>query len=208
MELKVILTFISDIRRYLLIGGLSFALLGGVLYYLIPQRYIAQGSLYITRSVSTVDKLPMDDSIQEFDYEGYYSQQNAQSYSGTVVALIESSDIKSEVLKKMSFEVNSKTLRELGRNITVKKKAPQLVYVSISALSQDQASKTWSILTESLIGKTSELNASGDSKLTVQSVSTEPIVSKPYRSLVLNCLVGFISGVVATGAVFLIKHNA
>ena len=185
MELKDILKKVRKYKIFLVL----FAIAGfsaGALFYNIPPKYISSGSFYIKRGVNP--------EKEYFTYEGYYAQQTALAYTNSVVALIESPDIKKKVLEEMKIPVNEENLRKLNRVVRVKKTGPQIILVTVKDENYDTSTKMWGKLAESLISKTNEINKNGDESLSISLVSEQPLVRETYKSFYLFALVGSVIG--------------
>jgi capsular polysaccharide biosynthesis protein len=176
MELRTIIKKIKKYKLSLLASLVVGALLGIGIYFL-PPKYVATGSFYIKRGISN--------QTGYFTYEGYYSQQTALAYTNSVIALLDSLDVKKMVLDKMKIESTEKNLRWLSRIISVKKTGPQLISVTVKGKTYAQAQTIWNKLSETLLVTTFQLNKDSDPNLMVTAVSSQPVVKTTYKSLVL-----------------------
>lgn len=176
MEIKEITKKLAKYRSQIVIFILLGALLGVGTYFL-PPKYISSGSFYIKRSISGEKNY--------FTYEGYYGQQTALSYTNSVIALAESSDIKRLVLDKLKIDVNEESLRKLSRMIKVKKTGPQVILITVKADDYSLSENIWNKLSESLLSTTYEINKDGDPNLMVVKISDRPVVKEGYRSMML-----------------------
>jgi len=176
MELR---TIIKKIKKYKFsfLASVAVGALLGIGIYFLPSKYIASGSFYIKRGISN--------QTGYFTYEGYYSQQTALSYTNSVIALIESLDVKKMVLDKMKIESTEKNLRWLSRIISVKKTGPQLISVTVKGKTYEQAQTVWNKISETLLVTTFQLNKDSDPNLMVTAVSSQSVVKTTYKSLVL-----------------------
>ena len=181
MELKQI---IKKIRRYKwsFLASVGVGAVLGILIYFLPPKYLASGSFYVKRSISGERNF--------FTYEGYYGQQTALSYTNSVVALLESLDLKKVVLEKMGIKVNEQTLRKFSHLVKVRKTGPQIISVTVKGKSYKEAENIWDKLSETLIATTQEINKNGDPNLSVAPVSSQPVVKETYRSLYLFGIAG------------------
>lgn len=193
MELAELLIQLKRNFKLLIITSVICGLFGILLYFAIPQHYVASGSFYISRKMDSIDS-------GFFSYEGYYGQQTALSYTSTVLGLFESTDIKSQALKSLNIEVNNNTLRKLKRDMSVKKLAPQVVFVSVKATSESYAGELFQAVADATINTSNDLNIAGDAHLQIKQVSKPPVVSNEFRNIYVNMLIGlglgFILGLV------------
>lgn len=181
MELRDISKILRKYRRkivFLAIAGLAF----GVMVSLLPSKYVSSGSLYVKREANP--------GTGYFTYEGYYAQQTAMSYTNSVVAILESPDIKKKVLGLMNIPVNEKTIRELGRTIKVKKTGPQVILVTVKNKNYDISMDVWDKTVNSLMGITADMNKNGDENLGISLVSERPVVKENYKSPYLFGIAG------------------
>lgn len=182
MEIKDLLNYYAKFKKVIAL----FVLFGGLLgasFYFLPKKYVATGSLYITRGVE-------ESSESFFNYEGYYGQQAALSYTNTVAALAESLDIREKTLEKLGIPASEEMLRKYDRRIKVTKSGPQLVTISVKETQFNDAEKLWSTLTDTLIEESGRINQEGDYKLNIAKVSVPPVVNKEFNYLPLSVLVG------------------
>ena len=181
MELKDITKILKKYKRKIAFSafiGFGF----GALLTLLPPKYISSGSLYVKRGI--------DPSLEYFTYEGYYAQQTALSYTNSIVAILESPDIKKKVLELMNLPVNERNIRELNRMIKVKKTGPQVIIVTVKNKNYDTSIGIWDKTVNSLVGMTTDMNKNGDENLGVSLVSKQPVVKRSYKSFYLFSIAG------------------
>lgn len=200
MELAELITYIKkhlkEVAGFALAGGL----LGVLLYYVIPQYYVASGSFYISRAIN-------NGASNYFAYEGYYGQQTAISYTNTVMGLFESTDVKAQAIKTLGMEVNDQSLRKLKRSLSVKKLAPQVIYVTVEATSPEKASSTYQAVADATLSIAQKLNQSGDTQLQIEQVSKPPVIDDVFKNIFVNMLIGLGFGfVLSLGFLFLKKY--
>jgi len=155
----------------------------GLIYHSVPKKYLASGSLYITRNL---DKISED----YFIYEGYYSQQTAKQYVNTVMGMVESTDLMREVLENMQIDVTGKNLRYYRKQVKTKKSGPQLITITTRGTNLKETEKFWDTLTKLSIDKSKEINIAGDPQLRIVQISESPTVTEGFNSLALNTIVG------------------
>lgn len=214
MSLQDFIEFTKKYKYGILSVGVLFALFGAILYFLIPNNYVASGSLFVTRSIDMpnsedvgVQALAQKEDFADFKYEGYYAQQNAVSYTATLLGLIESDEVKKDVLDELGVSVNNNSLRRFGRAVSAKKKAPQLIQVKVKAGTPEDAVNRWKVLIANVTSLSQKLNDKGDPSVVVMSVSDEPVVKESFNNLYVNISVGFLFGVLIGYFVFAIYDN-
>ena len=196
MEFLDLIKFIKVYFKQILAGSLVGILVGVAAYLIIPQTYNATGSFYVERSVETsnIDRF--------FTYEGYYSQQTAQSFTNTLLAMFESDDIKSQALEGLGQKVSEQSLRKLSKSMRIKKAAPQLITLTVKNRAAKEAEATWNALTEQTLSTANNLNRNGDSKIKILQLNVAPVVKESFRSIYLNIILGFLFGLTATSFIY------
>ena len=188
MELKELTQFFKLFGVKILSSGITAGLLGVILYYVLPVRFIATGSFYIHRAVEGTT------NRQYFTYEGYYGQQTAQAYTNTVIAILESTDMQKKALEKMDLTVNEQNLRKVSKQIKVVKEAPQLVSVTVKGNTPKNASELFTNISGITIETAKDLNSRGDPALLISPVD-EPVVKEIFRNVFINFFAGLVLGV-------------
>ncbi|EKE00458.1 MAG: hypothetical protein ACD_22C00016G0001 [uncultured bacterium] len=198
MEFAELVNFFKKNAVTIALITLLCALLGCISYYVLPQKYLATGSLFVHR---TVDK----GSSQFFTYEGYYGQQTAIAYTNTVAGILESTDIKSLALIHFDQKVNEQTLRKISKQIKVKKTSPQLLTLTIKGNSSEAGLELWKYITRETIELTNVINKNGDPALQI-AVLGNPVVKAQYRNILINTVVGLGFGfLISTFGIALVK---
>jgi len=197
MEIKHIF---KKMERYKKLLGISFVagIFIGVAAYFFPSKYIATGSLFINRSVNK--------ETAYFTYEGYYGQQTAAAYTNSVLALMDSLDIKKIILETNQIPLTSANIKALNKLISIKKPGPQVISVTIKGRTYDEAQRLWISMANATVGVTSELNKKGDPNLSVSLVSTQPLVRLPYKSIYLFIAGGVLTSLLAACFAICIKE--
>jgi capsular polysaccharide biosynthesis protein len=180
--------------RVLVLTTLLSALLGIAWFLLTPPKYIASGAFYVSRSTETVPS--------EFKYEGYYASLSSLNFAKTLAALIESDDIKRQILLEQKQPINRTNLKALNRAVSIKNPETQLVSLQTKASSPEQALRLWSSYKKAVSSTISNINTKGDINLNVLAVSEEPVVFQSFRSLPLSLLLGAFVGLF--GSAFLL----
>ena len=186
MLLSKLLFFYRQKGLILLLFSILGLFVGIAYYYLVPPKYIATGSFYIARRIETVPS--------EFSYEGYYASLASLNYSKTLIALIESHDLKSKVLDGLKQEVTRKGLRDLDRAIDVLNTDSSLVTFQVRHQNPAQAKEIWKLMSEEVLLVTSTINRNGDSKVIPVEVLSEPVIYKGFSNLYFNAVLGLILG--------------
>ncbi len=171
----------------IVLGGMVGGMLGAAACMLTPPKYIASGSFYVSRGLEAA---PL-----EFKYEGYYSSLSSINFAKSLAALIESDDVKKQVLQAQNQPVSRKSLKNLDRAVSVKKPDTQLVTLQTKAGSVDQAQQLWTTYKDTLISVSNSLNKNGDANIVVSTVSSTPATFQSFKSLPLSIALGAFVGV-------------
>jgi capsular polysaccharide biosynthesis protein len=188
MELSEIFEEIADNWRFVLIVTLLSGLIGVISFYLIPTKYIASGSLFISHDVDLVKR-------SEFTYEGSYARQTSEKYAETVIGLLESVDVRKRALDNLNGMPTQVTLRKAKKATRIKEAAPQLINLTVKGRSIDYAKALWSSLVQETILISDGINdTQGDSQLHISVVEGAPIVYEAYTNVFLNLGIGVFLG--------------
>lgn len=185
MEIKEIIKKIKK-EKQLVIFPVIAGLLAGLVFFLVPPKYVSSGSFFISRKV--------EGSSEFFAYEGYYAQQTSLGYTNSISALIESPDIQKSLLEKMGEPVTAKTIREIQKKIKVKKTGPQIILLEVRERSPEKSEETWLRLAEEVVLKSGKINQDGDRNLSVMTISTKPLIKETYKNPFIFGLGGLIMG--------------
>jgi capsular polysaccharide biosynthesis protein len=162
--------------------SLIIGILLGVILYFLPSKYVASGSFFVERKISTESGV--------FTYEGYYGQQTAITYANSILSLMESVDIKKIVLETNKIPLTPKNMNMLDRIITVKKVGPQVISLSVKAWTYEEAKRLWNSVSNITVASAYEINKNGDENLSISPLTPQPLVNLPYKSSYLYATVG------------------
>lgn len=197
MELKETLNALYK-NMVLFIGFLVMGIIVGAVVYLLPARYYAVGSLYVSRN--------NQDNTSFFTYEGYYSQQVAVTYTNTAMALMESVDIRTKALRTLGIDINELNLRKYGQIISVKKAGPQIITLTVKNEDPEKAQRIWNEVAKQTISAVQVLNEAGDRSLGISKISESPTIKTGYKSIPVFLLSGLIGGFILGYVVVMLKE--
>jgi capsular polysaccharide biosynthesis protein len=181
MEIKDVYKKIIKHKKNLALSLLGGTLLGIILYSL-PSRYVASGSFFVNRKINPENGY--------FTYEGYYGQQTALAYTNSILALMESVDIKKMVLESNNMQLNSKNINTLNKIIKARKTGPQVISLTVKGKTYEEAKKLWNSVSDITIATTYQINRKGDENLSISPLSPQPMVALSYKSIYLYTLAG------------------
>lgn len=181
MEIKDIYKKMMSHKIYLVVSTLVGVLIGVAVYFL-PSKYVANGSFFINRAAGTSNSF--------YTYDGYYAQQTALTYTNSVVVLMQGTDIKKMVLESNKVATNQGTLRWLSRIVNIRKTGPQVISLSVKGKTYGEALDLWNSFANVTLAATYQINKTGDPNLSITQVSPQPLVSLPYKSMLVFGLAG------------------
>ncbi len=175
---------------------------GIILYTILPIKYYATGSFFVSRKIETA-------TDKYFNYEGYYSQQTSQNYTGSFIALLESQDVQSHILTLMNIPVNEKTIRAINRDVAVKKISPQVVTLTVRGNTLEEARTKWTMYTATALETAKKLNEANDPYLSINRVDENdtPVVKEEFRNVFLNALIGLLIGITGSYSFIVFKKQ-
>jgi capsular polysaccharide biosynthesis protein len=201
VEIKDLYMLIKKEIRAIVLATLLLGFAGVVLFYILPPRYIAAGSFYVTRKVSN------DFPTGFFEYEGFYAQQAASSYTETVIGLFESIDIRRKALLETGAEATDQNLRAAKKVIRAKKAGPQLITLNVKGKTPQHAGQLWIALSKVTLSTVEALNQTGDTALTVSMVDDSPIIQMTFTSIYVNFVVGALVGLTSSIFILALKKH-
>lgn len=132
MELKEYLKVFKKYFAFILLVGLTGALIAYISTKSLPRAYSLTQTFYLAALTSTPGRSePALQSQDIYSYEGYYAQEKARNFTDTAVAILDSDDFKSDV-------------GEDSQNLAVRKMAPQVIRLTASAPNSQSAQKLMS----------------------------------------------------------------
>lgn len=191
MELREFLQLLGRYSRVLLLGAVLGGVLGLGVTWWLPEKENASLLLYVRRAAQASNP-------SFYTYDGYYSQQAAERYTDTVVGFLENPGILKQAAERLNLPTDQKFLKRLGRSVEIKRIAPQLINISVTRPSADEAQRLSLALATVTKARTEELNQVGDAALALDLVNAEPIVVRPEPILILDGVVGLLGGLLVS----------
>ncbi len=182
MDLKEILDFLRENLQKLVISAFFGILLGGMVFALLPIKYLSSGTLFVGRKIS--------DSNNFYNYSGYYDQLAALSFANTVKGLLEDKNLLSQVLPVSKQENTERNIRKLRRQIKTKDIGPQLVGLEVRANTSEEAERIWLSLFKKVVGATQDMNKKADPNLFIQITNNKIWTRKSTKNPLIFCIAG------------------
>lgn len=167
-------------------GAIVGLVLGLGLYFLLPVKYIASGSMFVVRQVEEVPT--------EFNYEGYYSSLSSFNYTQSLAALLETDDIRGGVLRRLDLPVTKENLKNLKKSVDVKKTTTQVLTFVTKDTNPKQATAIWKAYAQELKTVTTRVNQFGDSGLIPVQLIASPVVYQGFSNIFVSGLAGVFLG--------------
>lgn len=177
--IKKILPIVLPLAAVGLVAGVAYSLT-------LPKSYVASTTLYVFRTTGNI-------APTTYDYDGYYAQQAAQSYTDTVVGLLKTSDIASQAA---SIASSSSDAQSILAGVSAKKVAPQLISLSVTRASSDQAKADLVALAKAVSQRSASFSDQFGRTYKVEMVNGQPILEPASTSLPFNVLLGLVGGAV------------
>ncbi len=188
MELR---EYVKIIKRSLPLLVILAAGFGGLAFFAsskMPTTYTASLTLYVKRQATEA-------SADYYTFDGFYSQQAAEKFTETVVGFLKSKDILLASAKLADLPLDQESLKQLESSITIKQVAPQLVSLKVKKEEPNAAKTSCTALAQATTERINLLNQTGDKSISVDLLNSEPLVEKNEPKVLLNSLVGILSGI-------------
>ena len=162
MELKVYITLLKKYLAFIILCIIGGAAIGTISTNFLPQGFNLTQTFFISAPHSTA---------QAYDYEGFYAQEKARNFTDTAVAILESTDYKSQVLPQ-------------GENLTIKKLAPQIIRLTLVSKNSQNSKDLMQKSVDSFNKKFIDL-AGEDNALSLKQIasSLEPSYQRSSRKI-------------------------
>lgn len=199
MELKEIFDFYRKNFKKVVFGVFLFSVLGAILFYVIPVKYVATGSIFVVRAADLVQR-------EEFTYEGFYAQQNASEYSKTVVGILESIEMQKKMVEAKGDFVTEENLRKVRRELNIKKVAPQVITLEIEGDDPQKVVDLWNEVAKQTLSSSETISERGDTGTSIVILDDSPVVHSGFRELWAFVLVGAVFGFVTATFYFALRE--
>lgn len=138
MTIKEFRIFIKQIYKRVLLLSFSLALIVSLFSYLLPKSFISEGTFILIPNLQN----SKNENIKNiYNYDGYYLDQISQSYSKTILGLIETPEFKKKISDDNGIENNYKSLFLLNFNSNFKEIAPRVLVLNVKSNSYENSEK-------------------------------------------------------------------
>lgn len=125
--------------------------------------------------------VPSRTPTSSYDYDGYYALQATDLFSNTLAGWFHSPDFVTKIYSQSGVSIASTSLRNLEKVFVVKKVSGQLVNVSFTAPSFDEANKLGTSIARNIAERVALINAGGNHVLEFSVVAGKPVVVQHQR---------------------------
>ena len=198
-----------ELREYTKIikeGGLLITVLavglGGLGFFVsskLPPTYTASLTLYVKRQATEARE-------DYYTFDGYYSQQAAEKFTETAVGFLKSKYILLASAKLADLSTDQESLEQLESSIQIKQVAPQLVSLEVNKEEAEAAKTSCTALAQATTERINLLNQTGDKAISVDLLNPEPLVEKNAPKVILNSLVGILTGILLASLYIFLKE--
>lgn len=130
MTIKDFQKFLKINYKRILLVSFLFSLLISFVSSYFPKSYVTEGTFILIPNFQN-SKNESPKNIYNFD--GYYLDQISQSYSKTILGLIETPEFKKKVSQELKLENNSKNFFLLNLNTNFKEIAPRVLVLNVKS---------------------------------------------------------------------------
>jgi len=190
MEMTILFKILRFNSSKIAISSIVFSLLFVVIYLVLPEKYFAEGTIYV---------YPVNNFQQKSEVS------NELNYARNIIALSNSPEFKLQIIDLSTSNSYSPLIGVVG-NIKLKEISPNILLLSVSGLSENEVESSYSTYFKSL-KEFSEKLKRGNSSFEVVSLSEKPIINRVNKNLFQFIVLGFISGLFFSSIYFYYKRK-
>lgn len=169
-----------------------FTVLGGITLGLIssffPKSFISEGSFILLPVFNGNDK----NISNQYNYDGYYIDQITQSYSKTILGIIDTPEFKKRVSDSLNIEPNFINLFSFNLNTNFKETAPRILVLSVKENSSSTAEKKFDIYSSEILNYANKYNT--DKKFKLERLDNFVFTYENTKSIYFYSLIGAFLG--------------
>lgn len=194
LDLLSLITFLNKSKKKIFGSGILGVFVGIFIYIVLPVKYVSTGTFYITHAIE--DKT-------DFNYEGYYAQQTAQAYTDVFINVLESKELKSEIIQESGGENIPQSYYKLNRLISIKKTTPQSITLEVKTNDSSLSKHLWKLIVARSLDM--QKGISSDKNIFIAMLMQEPVTVSTYKNIFLNIILGSLLGMFIGTIYFCIK---
>lgn len=182
MELFDYLRQLAKYRYWILASLIICAAAGAFYSSRMPQTYQASLTLYVQSPAEPANP-------NYFTYDGFYAQQAAVGHTDTVLGILIAKDVLSQAAQSLGQNT-------VTGSISAAKTTPQLIQVTVSDTSTDQAAKMVAAAVKIGQQHLAELNQPANTKLVLTQLEDQPFTSVSQPPVKKYTLVSALAGLI------------
>jgi len=124
-------------------------------------------------------------STADYRFDQFYRMQADDKFAETIVEWMKSPGVAQDIFAKAGVSTSDKTMRQLAKSFRAEKLSSNLVGVNFGTLTEDEAKKIASAVSDVAAAKTNSLNDSHDPSW-FKTNMTNPIILKNTEDLRVN----------------------
>lgn len=198
MDLREYIKIIQKDLKIFLVIILSIVIAVLAYFYFQPVSYRASLTLNVTRSGIQ--------ETQDYRYDGFYRLQADERFAETLSEWFRSPRVVSDIFSRAKISSDKFSLEYLSKNISAQKRSSQIVEVTFSSISQEQAEKIASAGVEIVSQMTEKLNAEQNEKNWFKIIAEKPVISKYVPSYKTIFIAAFLAGIFLAFWVVMFRH--
>lgn len=186
MEIKEYIKLLNKDKKIIIQVTMITALAAFVFSLAQKPYYETSVSLFISKNSTQ--------NTDEFKYDGYYALESGEIIADNIEKMLQSPQIVNEIYQNANISTNFNKIKHYKKSFTAHKMSNQYVEVSFKAESQSQAKTIAESITQIAQSKTEQINKSSEEEISFLIDDTEPIIVERKADIVLNSIIGLISG--------------
>jgi hypothetical protein len=166
------------------LGGFTLALISSF----FPKSFVAEGSFILLPIYSVSEK----NTNNQYNYDGYYIDQITQSYSKTILGIIDTPEFKKKISDSLKIEANFINLFAFNLNTNFKETAPRILVLSVKENSSSAAENKFDIYSAEILNYANKYNT--DKKFKLERLDNFIFTYENTRSIYFYSLIGAFIG--------------
>lgn len=200
MELKNYLKIINDHFGLLITVVIITTMASFIFTYTKPESYDASTAIYVSKQKSATV------STAEYQYDSYYLIQASSLFADYLIAWLKDPANVVRIYNQSKLELPTQKIKGLTQVIAAKKVQPAGVMITLNNR-DEQLVRALANNTVALIKDKTDSWQKNDLDSDFILNTSEPLVIKHQKSLLLNTSIGFVIGLVlGLGLVFLVEY--
>lgn len=182
-------------RRPMIVMIVGVVVAGAYLWaYFQPIRYETSTSFAVNRVNKT--------QTADYEFDGYYALQSADLIADTVISLLQTPSVLTEIYDQAGIDIDPASFGELTSRFTTKKFSAQNIVLTFSSATDDEAKRLAQTTAEVMRSRVDSLNRSADNLALYELAASEPVILRAKPNPVMVGLGSAFAGLIL--ALFLV----